>query len=282
MPEVLSFPVRGDKLRIQVEVEERLVGFRSPFQRIEIVRLHGFARALLLDGHIQLTEMDEFAYHESLVHPAAWAAPTLERALVIGGGDGGALRELLRHASLAHIDLVDIDPHVTRLTEQVWPELARGAFASPRVQAHHSDAFEFVKTDRAPYDLIILDSTDVYEEESGSLSEALFTKPFYEDCSRLLRPEGLLVTQADNPVFCPYSAASVRHALGEVFPKTGVFYALVPSFGGFSGFCWASPARELRRPSEVDWSAFALRYLNPTTLQLAFDPLPFASAAGQS
>jgi spermidine synthase len=148
------------------------------------------------------------------------------------------------------------------------PSLSAGAFDDPRLQVHIADAFPFVQAEHEPYDLIVLDSTDTYEEESGEISEMLFTRGFYQDCLRLLSADGMAVTQADNLVFCPYSLAAIRAEYAAVFPRVGSYQAIVPAFGGFSGYCWASrgagPAPSMP-PTDLH-----LRYLNPATWSYAF------------
>jgi spermidine synthase len=153
------------------------------------------------------------------------------------------------------------------------PGVSGGGFDDPRVQLHIADAFPFVKEVSERYDLIVMDSTDTYEEEDGALSEQLFTASFYQDCRRALSDGGVLVTQADNLVFCPYSLESIQGTFGQVFAKTGSYQAIVPSFGGFSGFAWASNGCEI----STKWQGqeLPLRYLNKTTFALAFQPLSF-------
>ena len=119
----------------------------------------------------------------------------------------------------------------------------------------------------------MVDSTDTYEEEEGEISEMLFTDEFYCDLRRILAPGGVVVTQADNNVFCPYSMEEILAMFGRVFPTVGAYQALVPSFGGFSGFVWASEGADVRAEfaPRVD-----LRYLNEATYALAFSELRFA------
>ena len=119
----------------------------------------------------------------------------------------------------------------------------------------------------------MVDSTDTYEEEEGEISEMLFTDGFYGDLRRLLAPGGVVVTQADNNVFCPYSMEEIRAMFARVFPRVGSYQALVPSFGGFSGFVWAGEGRDVRVPFEPK---VELRYLNEATYALAFAELRFA------
>jgi spermidine synthase len=262
----LTFPIRGEKLSMRAAVSRRVAKERSPYQEIEIVETEVFGRALLLDGHIQLTTFDEHAYHEALVHIPLQAIQNPQRALVIGGGDGGVLRELLR-AQIPAIEIVEIDDAVIRLCREHLPSLSQGAFEDPRVNLTVGDAFEYVRTKEAEYDLIVADSTDTYEGEDGALSEALFTETFYQDCRRALRPGGVLVTQADNPVFCPYSLEGVQKAFKDVFAHVEPYFALVPSFGGYSAFAIASDGAHL--PETYSGKTPGLRYLNATTYALA-------------
>lgn len=246
---------------------------KSAFQTIDVIDTDPFGRALLLDGHIQLTEMDERAYHEALVQIPLMALPEALAALVVGGGDGGVIREIARHPEIERIDMVEIDEGVVRVCREHLPSLSAGAFDDPRVHLHLTDAFPYVKEAQAKYDLIVVDSTDTYEEEEGEISEMLFTDGFYGDLRRLLAPGGIVVTQADNSVFCPYSMEDIRAMFGRVFPRVGTYQALVPSFGGFSGFVWASEGRDARAPFAP---RVELRYLNEATYALAFAELRFA------
>ena len=271
--EPLVFPIRSDRLSMTASVRGSVHHERTAFQTIDVVDTDVFGRALLLDGHIQLTEMDERAYHEALVQIPLMALPNAKAALVVGGGDGGVIRELARHPGMERIDMVEIDEGVVRVCREHMPSLSAGAFDDPRVHLHLADAFPFVKESQDEYDLIVVDSTDTYEDEEGEISEALFTDEFYRDLRRILAPGGFVVTQADNNVFCPYSMEEIGAMFARVFPRVGSYQALVPSFGGFSGFVWAGEGGDVR-------TTFAprveLRYLNEATYALAFSELRFA------
>lgn len=254
-------------------VVQELCNVQTQFQNVTILETEVFGKALLLDGHIQLTDFDEAAYHECLVQIPALNLPKFERALVIGGGDGGVIREICRNASVQHVDMVEIDKGVVDACRQFMPNLSDGAFDDPRVHLHITDAFPFVKQAQGQYDLIVVDSTDTYEEEEGEISEMLWTKEFYKDLSRLLAPGGIVVTQADNHVFCPYSCEEVLALFEQVFPKKGFYYGLVPSFGGYSGFVWGSNDKVLSHSLSVEGD---FGYLNDLTYQLAFSELSFS------
>lgn len=272
----LRIPIRSDKLGLDVKVQALVASVETEFQRIDIVDTDVFGRVLLLDGHVQLASMDERAYHEALVQIPLLNLSRPKAALVVGGGDGGVIRELCRHPEIEQIDIAEIDAGVVETCRTFLPELSDGAFEDPRVTLHVTDAFEFVKRAPRRYDLIVVDSTDVYEEEEGGLSEMLFTDAFYTDCRNALAEGGIVVTQADNLVFCPYSLEHISAMFGKVFPTVGSYQAIVPSFGGFSGFCYGTTGR----PLATDWNELAtpsvqLRYLNAATYNLAFAPLCF-------
>ena len=258
---------------MSVQVQAHLAQRVTPFQTVDVYKTDAFGKVLFLDGHVQLSELDEFAYHECLVHIPLLSVENPKRALVVGGGDGGVLRELVRHDSLEEIHMVEIDAGVIEVCKEHLPGVSDGAFDDPRVKLYVQDAFPFVREAAGEYDLIVMDSTDVYEEEAGGLSEQLWTEAFYRDLHRLLSNKGFLVTQADNLLFCPYSLQGILKTFGNVFPKTGAYYALVPSFGGFSGYAWASKSGELA--SEFGGPELGLQYLNTLTYELATSRLPF-------
>jgi spermidine synthase len=269
----LTFPIRGDKLSVNVLVKEHVAHLVTEFQTIDVYDTEVFGKVLFLDGHVQLAEFDEHAYHESLVQIPLNSINAPSRALVVGGGDGGVLRELVKNRSLVHIDMVEIDQGVIDVSRMHLPSVSNGAFDDPRVHLHVADAFPFLKNVDRAYDLIVMDSTDTYEGENGALSEHLFTEGFYEDCSAALSDQGFLVTQADNLVFCPYSIESILKTFRSVFPRVGSYQALIPSFGGYSGFGWASRGPDMA----TEWKnpAIDLRYLNSITFALAFQHLRF-------
>jgi len=272
----LTFPIRSDKLTMTASVREHLSHRVTEFQTIDIYETDVYGRVLMLDNHIQLTELDEHAYHESLVQIPLLSMKAPKAALVIGGGDGGVLRELAKHPTIEHVDMVEIDAGVVEESRQWLPGVSDGAFDDPRMHLHLEDAFPFVKNATRKYDLIVADSTDTYEEEDGALSEMLFTDEFYKDCFNALAEGGILVTQADNLLFCPYSLENIEEMFGRVFPKTGSYQAIIPSFGGFSGYCWASKGAEVSSEYPEEKAAkMNFRYLNQATWNFAFTKLAF-------
>jgi spermidine synthase len=270
---ILEYPIRGTKYANRVAASAHILHRVSQFQVIDVYQTEAFGKMLFLDNHVQLAELDEAAYHEALVHIPLLSLHEPRRALVVGGGDGGVLREICRHASVRHIDIVEIDEQVILASKATMPQVSAGAFDDARVHLHVADAFGFLKTVAEPYDFIVMDVTDTYEGEDGELSERLFTAEFHRDCHAALAEGGMLVSQADNHVFCPFSLEEVLRTFGALFQKTGWYQALVPSFGGYSAFAWASKGAEVN----TVWPNPRLetQYLNSVTWALAFSPLPF-------
>lgn len=275
MHQTLTYPIRSDKFAHQVQVARVVHSEKTAFQQVDVIETECFGRMLLLDNHIQLATRDEHAYHESLVHVPLLNVPDPTRALVIGGGDGGVVRELARHKSLQEITMVEIDNGVVEICKRHLPSLSAGAYEDPRVNLVIGDAFPFMRENTTEYDLIVVDATDTYEEEDGELSEMLFTADFYRDCLKSLSSNGFVVTQADNPVFCPYSLDEIQKAFQAVFPRVGNYWGLVPSFGGYSAYCWASRGNSLRPELPSASTSLGLRYLNAETYRLGLQDLPF-------
>jgi spermidine synthase len=271
----LRYPIRGQKFSYSIEVQSHILSRRTAFQQIDVYATEAFGKILTLDGHVQLSTFDEAAYHEALVQIPLISLDLPTRALVVGGGDGGVLRELCRSASLTTIDMVEIDQGVVDACQEVLPELSAGAFQDARVHLYIQDAFRFLEEVRDPYDLIIMDITDTYEGEEDALSGSLFSEKFYLDIKAALGEKGFLVMQADNHVFCPGTMRDTMATLRSHFAHAGTYQALVPSFGGFSGYCWASKGADIRR----EWLNAApdgLVYLNAVTYALAMHQLAFS------
>ncbi len=203
-----------------------LIIFENPF----------FGKVLALDGVIQTTEADEYCYHEMLAHPFILAHGAVNDVLIIGGGDGGALREVLRHRSVKRAVMVEIDRSVIDLCRTHMPTLSDGAFDDPRCELIVADGLRFVeKTDRR-FDIIIVDSTD----PTGP-GEALFTRTFYSNCQRCLAEGGALVTQNGVPFFQGKEVADAYRRMKHVFANSGFYVTAVPSYaGGFMTLGWGA------------------------------------------
>ena len=248
----------GDGYGQTIEVRECLCSRRSSFQKIEIFETVKLGRLLLLDGIIQLTDSDEFVYHEMLANLPFYAhAGVPRRALVIGGGDGGVLRELGRHPELEKIDICEIDGEVIAAAKEFLPRTACG-YADPRVTVHVADGSEFIRERRSEYDLIIVDSTD-----PGGPGEPLFGTEFYANLKLALRPGGVIATQSESPFLLPQVVKQLNQAARRNFRFVAYAGFAVPTYPtGMIGACVASDGRDVTTPERLVPPALAakLRY----------------------
>jgi spermidine synthase len=194
-----------------------------------------FGRVLCLDGVVQTTEGDEFVYHEMLTHVPIMAHGAAEDVLIVGGGDGGMAREVLKHQAVRPV-MVEIDPDVVEFSKQHLPSLSNGAFDDPRLELIIADGCEFVRQTDKRFDVIIVDSTDPIGP-----GEVLFTAEFYADCKRCLKPGGIVVTQNGVPFVQPDEVTNSYRRLGESFADVHFYRAAIPTYqGGDMAFGWAS------------------------------------------
>lgn len=213
-------------VRFSIKVKEQLLSRQSPFQRIDVFDSEEFGRFFTLDGLMMLTEKDEFIYHDMIVHVPMATNPAIKRVLVIGGGDGGTVRELTRYPSIEHVDMVDIDEMVVNVCREYLP-LTSGRLDDPRVHLYFEDGLKFVRRFDDAYDLIIVDSTDPFGPGEG-----LFTKEFYGNCFKALAQNGILVNQHENPYYTSYAQAMQRahKRIEEFFPICRVYQAHIPTY----------------------------------------------------
>jgi spermidine synthase len=216
-----------DDWGIHVRSTATLEAFRSSFQTVEVHDSAPFGKLFRLDGHFMTSEKDEFYYHENLVHIAALAHPGPERALIIGGGDGGSAEELLKHPSVKEMTIAEIDPAVIDISRRHFQEVHRGALDDPRVSVRVEDGFKFVEESQDEYDLIVLDLTD-----PGGPSTPLYTADFYKACAKRLTPIGAMTLHIASPVA---HATRIRDAIAQLrraFARVTPYLASVPLYGG--------------------------------------------------
>jgi spermidine synthase len=231
-----------------------------------------FGRVLALDGIVQTTERDEFIYHEMLTHVPILAHGKVRHVLVVGGGDGGILREALRHDEVEQITQVEIDHQVIDLCRRYLPGHSEGAFDDPRVDIVIDDGLCFVRSTHQRYDVIISDSTDPIGP-----GEALFGEEFYAGCKRCLMPGGVLVTQNGVAFMQPDEVSTTARRLERVFDDWHFYCAAVPTYiGGVMAFGWATDAAGLRGTGietlrrRYERSGLRTRYYNPAVHAAAF------------
>ncbi len=241
---------------------QRLVIFKNPI----------FGRMMMLDGVTQTTEADEFIYHEMLAHVPILAHGDAKKVLIIGGGDGGMLREVLRHTSVELCTMVEIDPSVVELSKQHLPNHSAGAFDDPRTHLVFDDGAAFVKNPPHTYDVMIVDSTDPIGP-----GEVLFQDTFYANARRCLNPGGILVTQNGVPFMQPDELKNTVTHLKHLFSDASCYLATIPTYvGGPMAMGWATDNAELRNiDSEILDERFKragikTRYYSPAVHKTAF------------
>lgn len=192
---------------LSFEIDEKLHQEQTPFQKIEIYSTKSFGRLMVIDGFVMLAERDNFIYHEMLAHPVLFSHPNPVDVVIAGGGDCGTLSEVTKHACVQKISQVEIDERVTRLSEKYFPGLCE-ANCDPRVKFIFEDAIAWMQNkEPESVDVIIVDSTDPI-----GFAEGLFSTPFYRDCLRVLRPDGLLAQQSESPLVHLKSIIQPMHA----------------------------------------------------------------------
>ena len=233
-------------VKLSIRVDRQLYSGQSEFQRIDVFESPEFGRFLVLDGYIMLTEKDEFIYHEMITHVPMAVHPHVEKALVIGAGDGGVVRELTKYPEIKQIDMVEIDEQVVQISRAYLPRTAC-RLDDQRVSIHYEDGLKFVRSKENEYDLIIVDSTDPFGPGEG-----LFTKEFYGNCYKALREEGIMENQHESPFYEEDATACMRahKRIVESFPISRVYQAHIPTYpSGHWLFGFASkryhPVRDL-------------------------------------
>ena len=235
----------------------------TPYQRIVVTRWHDDVR-LFLNQNLQFSSRDEYRYHEALVHPGLAGLAHARRALVLGGGDGFAVREILKYPNIESVTLVDLDPAMTRLfsSASLLRQLNGDALNSPKVTVVNADAVRWLETSDASFDFIVADFPDPSNYSIGKL----YSAPFYRLLTRSLAPHGRLVVQATSPFYARQSFWTVVATLEDAGLGAAPYHALVPSFGEW-GFILAG--REAYAPPET--YAVPLRFLTPQTASAMFD-----------
>lgn len=228
-------------------IEEVLHEGRTRFQEVMIFRNPIFGKMMALDGVVQLTERDNHIYHEMIAHVPMMAHGSPRRVLIVGGGDGGTLREVLKHP-VEQVFMVELDGEVIDLARAYLPELSAGAFDDPRATVIVEDGVSFLTNTELPFDVIIIDSTDPIGPGAP-----LFSAWFYEVCQQRLRPGGIIAVQSGAPFFQPQELDRVCERLSQSFPAVRPYLAPVPTYaGGMLALVAAGPSRDaLCPPREV-------------------------------
>ena len=260
-------------VKFSINIDRQLYCGQSDFQRIDVFASREFGRILVLDGYIMLTEKDEFIYHEMMTHIPMAVHRRAKKILVIGGGDGGVVRELVKYPGVEHIDLIEIDELVVRACRKYLQKTAC-KLDDPRVEIHFEDGLKYTRSHENEYDLILVDSTDPFGP-----GEDLFTKEFYGNCFKALKDDGVMVNQDESP-FYDKDAETVRRAhkrICQSFPICRVYQAHIPTYpSGHWLFGFASKKyHPIYDFNAAEWNALGIRtrYYN-TKLHVGAFALP--------
>ncbi|HEY9078917.1 polyamine aminopropyltransferase [Magnetovibrio sp.] len=235
------------------EISTVLFHEKTEHQDLVIFETPTFGRVMALDNIVQVTTRDEYVYHEMMTHVPLFAKGDATDVLIIGGGDGGILREVLRHGSVKNATMVELDRSVVDLSVKHLPEISAGAFDDPRTDLIITDGVKFVAETDKRFDVIIVDSTDPVGP-----GEVLFTESFYADCHRCLKDGGVLVTQNGVPFFQGDEVTNTYRRMGKSFSDNGFYTAVVPTYvGGFMTLGWGTDDAGLR---DIDAEVLRTRF----------------------
>ena len=266
----------GQRFRVVRE----LARHRSDFQDILIFESETHGRVMLLDGAVQITEMDEFVYQEMLAHVPLLAHGDAKRVIIIGAGDGGVLRRVLQHRNVERVVMVEIDGQVIRLAKEFLPSISGNAWNDPRAEVLVADGIDYVRrAEPSSFDVVIVDSTDPI-----GVGEALFTDEFYANAARLLTGRGLVVNQCGVPAMQAGELAETSLRRAKAFPDIHAYVAAVPTYvGGLMTLGWAAkdaamravPTEEIRRRAETAGILGTTGYWTPEIHTGAFNLPPY-------
>ncbi len=261
-----------DNYAQQLPIAEVFFENRTDHQHLLIFQTPRFGRVMALDGVVQTTEGDEFIYHEMLTHVPILAHGQVKHVLIIGGGDGGILREVVRHQAIERIVQVEIDDAVVQMSKQHLPNHSRGAYDDPRFELVIDDGARYLRQTSEQFEVIISDSTDPIGP-----GESLFTSDFYAMAKRCLAPGGILVTQNGVAFMQTDEVATTAQRFQPLFADWHFYTAAVPTYvGGAMAFAWGTDNRDLRRlPREVLAARFQnarlqTRYYTPSVHAASF------------
>lgn len=271
------FEEHPEATRLAFRVTRRLHEEASPYQKITVYDTPFFGRLLAIDDLVMLTQRDEFVYHEMLTHVPLCSLVDPKTVLIIGGGDCGCLREVLRHPGIERAVLCEIDERVTRVCE-AWFDWVTPALADPRAEVLFEDGAAFMRNQTGVFDLIIIDSTDPVGP-----AIPLFMADFYRQAARALKPTGVLTAQTESPAWTPQLVGSIFHQQRQAFAHVAPYVGFIPTYQ--SGmWSWSYASHEPGPPDVSDGDRAAAiarttRYYNPAIHRAAFALPTFARRA---
>ncbi|GFV15334.1 spermidine synthase [Trichonephila clavipes] len=262
--------LNGDQA-MSIQVDEVLYEGKSQFQDIVVFQSNRFGRVLVLDNAIQLSELDEYSYQEMITFLPLNSHPNPKKVLIIGGGDGGAVREAVKHPMVESVTLCEIDEKVIEVSKKYLPFMAKG-FESPKLKVYIGDGAEFMRNHQHEFDVIITDSSD-----PKGPAVCLFQRPYYESLQKALKPGGIIASQGESFWFDRKLIAEMIKMCKEIFPVVDYGSSYVPTYpGGQIGYlcCSTSPDTNFRQPlnlfSVEVLKELNLKYYTPDTHRAAF------------
>ena len=257
---------------VQYHIQQYLYYEKTPFQEIEVFETQTFGRMFALDGVVMMSEFDEFAYHEMIVHVPLMLHPEPKKILVIGGGDGGTVREVLKHSSVKEIHLCEIDKRVVEICYEYFPKIAH-SMKNPKVKHIYQDGIRYIEKHIDTFDCIIVDSTDPVGP-----GKVLFQKPFYEKIHLALKQNGICTTQSESFYFHKEIIQELFSFIPKIFSQIGYYYTLVPTYpSGVIGFSFCSKGiNPYQEKIHIERLPKNLKYYSPQVHQAAFQLPNFA------
>ncbi|HJQ13988.1 MAG TPA: polyamine aminopropyltransferase [Anaerolineales bacterium] len=248
-----------------VRIKRVLADEQTPYQHLQFVETEFFGNAMILDGIIQLTERDNMGYHEMIVHVPMLAFGAPKRVLIVGGGDGGALQQVLRYESVERVTVCELDQRVVDLSRQFFADTFGDPWADPRVDLLVRDAFGYLEENPGQFDVIISDTTDPI-----GMAERLFSDEFYKLMVRALTPGGAAATQCEQPFFDSELIREIYKTARALSKNPAYYYANIPTYpGGGIGFMYVSDT-PWENGLKTPYPPGVNQYLNPEIHRAAF------------
>jgi spermidine synthase len=255
---------------LTIRIKETLFMGKSEFQDVAVVDTYEFGRMLVLDGVFQTSLFDEYIYHEMIAHVPLAIHPNPQQVLVIGGGDGGTVREVVKHTAVQQVEMVEIDGLVVDVSKRFLPEISQALVEeNPKLRLTIGDGIGHMAASQNKYDVIIVDCSDPIGPGEG-----LFTAAFYKDVHKALKPDGLFVQQTESPFYHQELLTRLRKDIANIFPITNTYLAAIPLYpGGTHCFTIGSKKYDPLQVDKANIPPMATRYYNPD-VQLGCFVLP--------
>ncbi|WP_321369676.1 polyamine aminopropyltransferase [uncultured Desulfuromusa sp.] len=260
----------SDNVGITMKATKTLFSGQSQYQKLDIIETLEFGRMMLLDGLVMVTERDEFIYHDMITHPALFTHPNPKKVLVIGGGDGGSIREIMKHPEVELAVLCEIDGLVIEKSIELLPSMASEIDGTnPRVKLHVDDGLAYIRDHQKEFDIILVDSTDPIGPAVG-----LFEENFYHLVFAALKDDGIMIAQSESPFYHAEIQKDMYRNLRAVFPIVEMYQAFIPTYpSGFWSFAFSSKTYHPTRDFDHDRAKnrkFKTRYYNEDLHRGAF------------